>query len=34
MKRTDILCLSGNIAGLEQLVKELGRFIKNIKHVH
>ena len=34
MKCTDILCLSGNIAGLEQLVKELGRFIKNIKHVH
>ena len=34
MKRTDILCLSGNISGLEQLVKELGRFIKNIKHVH
>ena len=34
MKRTDILCLSGNIAGLEQLVKELVRFIKNIKHVH
>lgn len=33
MKHNDILCLAGNIAGLEQLMKELKKFVKNIKHV-
>ena len=33
MKRTDILCIAGNITGLEQLVKDLHQFIKNIKHI-
>ena len=33
MKRTDILCLAGNIMGLESLMKELRRFVKNIRHI-
>lgn len=33
MKPTDILYLAGNITGLEQLLKELKHFIKNIKHI-
>lgn len=33
MRPTDILCLAGNISGLEMLNRELHRFIKNIKHI-
>lgn len=33
MKRTDILCLAGSIAGHEALLKELHRFIKNIRNI-
>ena len=33
MKPKDILCLAGNIAGLEAMAKELGKFVKNVKHI-
>ena len=31
MRPTDILCLAGNINGLEALAKDLRRFVKNVK---
>lgn len=34
MKPKDILCIAGNIAGLESMTKELSRFVKNIKHIN
>lgn len=33
MKRTDVLCLAGSITGHEALLKELRRFIKNIRNI-
>ena len=33
MKRTDVLCLAGSITGHEALIKELRRFIKNIRNI-
>ena len=33
MKPTDILCLAGSVTGHDALVKELARFIKNIRSI-
>ena len=34
MRKTDILCLSGNITGHEALLNMLKQFVRNIKHVN
>lgn len=34
MRATDVLCLSGNIAGHEALLVQLKQFVKNIKHIN
>ena len=33
MRPTDVLCLAGNINGLEALAKELRRFVKNVRQI-
>ena len=33
MKKTDVLCLAGSITGHEALLKELHRFVKNIRNI-
>ena len=34
MRKTDVLCLSGNITGHEALLNMLKQFVRNIKHVN